>query len=407
MQAQIGVNKTQLITSSQPKGGALPLGIKNFLSIYSGSKKSSSFKYENTGVKWATPTDIHEIIKLHETVYEGNYPYHEMLDSNYLTNFTSDINNGVAGLYSSIEHNKVGGCGIMMVDSESRSGYMRGLMIDPKYLGVIDAKKGALETVRFGYEKYAEQVDRWYTETRTAHNKAQFLMECIGCRPCAIFPNKDIFFGGDERECDILDVSYFDETLYIKRNQKPELLWEFESLYNLIADRYLLPSCRFDEPYIKFDFDFMNEAQNISENISVTKKGKEFNVDHYELKTEKGSSMTFITTKTIDCAEKTEIIAKSPEELAGLLIKFEEVMEENIIEYFEYYLPATNTVFQKIFMEFNFSVYGYVPAWSKNDNGSLDDCIIVGKYKKDIEFEKINLTKHGKELLDIVKIFLY
>jgi hypothetical protein len=268
-------------------------------------------------------------------------------------------------------------------------------------------KKGALETVKFGYERYANQVDKWYTETRTAHSKAQFLMECIGCRPCAIFPNKDIFFGGDERESDILDVSYFDETLYKKRNPEPKLLWEFENLYNLIADRYLLPSCRFNEPYIKFDFDFMNEAHYISENTSVTKKEGKFNVDYFILKTKKGSSMKFIITKTIDCAEKTEIIAKSPEELAGLLIKFEEVMEEINIEYFEYYLPATNTIFQKIFLEFNFSVYGYVPAWSKNDNGSLDDCIVVGKYKKDIEFEKLQLTEPGKELLETVKMFLH
>ncbi len=50
MQAQIEIikTKTQLQTSSQPKRGALPLGITNFLDIYNRSKKSNRFKYENT-----------------------------------------------------------------------------------------------------------------------------------------------------------------------------------------------------------------------------------------------------------------------------------------------------------------------------------------------------------------------
>ena len=92
----------------------------------------------------------------------------------------------------------------------------------------------------------------------------------------------------------------------------------------------------------------MNTAQTIAENISVTKKEGEFNTDYYLLKSKNGSSMKFIVIKTVESAEKTEIIATSPEELAGLLIKFEEVMEMNKIEYFEYYLPAINSVFQKI-----------------------------------------------------------
>ena len=117
--------------------------------------------------------------------------------------------------------------------------------------------------------------------------------------------------------------------------------------------------------------------------------------------------MKFIVTKTIESAEKAEIIAKSQEELAGLLIKFEKVMKESKIEYFEYYLPATNPTFQQIFLEFNFSVYGYVPAWSKNSGGTLDDCIVLGKYNNDIEFEKLHLTEPGKELLDTVRIFLH
>jgi hypothetical protein len=250
-----------------------------------------------------------------------------------------------------------------------------------------------------------KNVDKWYTETRTAHSKAQFLMEYIGCRPCAILPNKDIFFGGDRRESNVIDVIYNDEALYGLRNQNAKLLPCFSELCSFITHMFNLPGVEFDEGDVEIDTEFLKEAYKVAETTKVEKKYREYNVIEYKIITNQGSWMTFYVTGTVNSAEKTEIEVSSAQELAGILFKLDDILQQDSIDYFEIYFPATDPDLQAIFLELGFNVFGYVPAWKRESDGKLTDCIVFGRSKQPIDPAHYALTKNSKQLDQLLEPF--
>jgi RimJ/RimL family protein N-acetyltransferase len=395
----------------------LPQGINEFLYELNATMGQSNrqVNYEDMSnmygkmLKIASRSEADIIADLHKAVYRNNYPYHEMLDSSYLGDLFGDQHNGSCYLYGCKEK-PIAGCGMMLVDNKDRIGYMRGLMVLPEFQGKFDIKSSVLASVAYGYSRYKQNVDKWYTETRSAHSKAQYLMESVGLRPCGIFPNKDVFFGGTKRESDVLEVGFFEDTLFTLRNPEPKILPQLADLFEYTSERFMLQSdIDYQESQISIDNAFMSEAIAASKLVSVFKNDGEFNTVDYKFTTPNGSMMKFMVTKTVSAAEKAEIKMLDPMnyvDLTAILLKLKQVVVQDDLQYFEIYLPATDPTVQSIFLQLDFSVFGYVPAWKQNEEGSLDDCIVFGIYRTPIDESEIKLTAFGKDFLSVLTPFL-
>jgi len=397
---------------------SMPQGINEYLyqiNKMMGKRTSELENYEDMAtmygkmMRFAGRSEADHIVNLHKNVYQNQYPYHEMLDPTHIGNFVGDPKNGFCALFGCTEM-PVAGCGIMAVDSEKHTGYLRGLMILPEYQGKVDIKTGVMAGAAFGYARYKDVAQKWYTETRTAHPKAQYLMEAIGLRPCGIFPNKDVFFGGTKRESDVLEVSYFDDTLFVLRNPSPVLVPQLADLFEYTSQRFLLQSdITYEESSIPLDDMFLMNAWIESRSVEVSKTVGEFNTVNYKIATKSGSWMTFMVTNTVSAAERTEMHIESPEDLTAILIRLKQVVIADHLEYFEIFLPATDATQQAIFLELDFSVFGYVPAWKENkqdQDGLLDDCIVFGLFTTPIDDAEIKLTAYGGDFLKMLAPYL-
>ncbi|MCP4762738.1 MAG: hypothetical protein GY870_13245 [archaeon] len=398
-----------------PKIQNYPLGIEEFIQNMDDLKEfgykynitpKSLPKYENTQIKYAKKEDAQIITNIHNKVYEGHYPYHEMLDKDYVEKQISNKKKKTFCIYNNIIRNTPAGCFITEKNTKLKSGYMRGLMVLPDHREEVNYLKG-IEFAKEICEKEKKTIEKWYSESRTAHSAAQHFFSLCGHRICAIFPNKDIFFGGTQRESDALTIGYSNKALYNLRNSKPELLPIFSDLFDYMRNIFSLSEPCLIDSSLNIDYKFLKGAEKIAEQIVVIKYEGEYNTNYYRLKTKFGSTMKFLVTKTVKSAEKTEIFAKNPLELAGLLLKLEEIINKDEIDYFECYFPANNVEFQEVFLNFGFSVFGYVPAWLKNMDDTLDDCIVFGKYKMDLNSEELKLLPLGFELLEVLKQFLH
>jgi len=283
MQSTQGFAMHKIDTSSfsLPSERRLLLGLEEFLAMWEQLGVKNKFvakeKFAKSSLAFAEGQDAYIVVGLHDKAYEGMFPYHEMLDPEYVEKFVSDRNNNLVGLYSH-EDNLPGGCGIMNCHPKDRTGYLRGLIVIPEYQGKIDMKKCMSENAALGYQHFWNTVDRCYTETRTAHSKAQFLVEYISLRPCGILPNKDMFVGNGKRESDVLQISYPNRTLYEKRNDNPILLPELRPLYDFIADQFSLPDTDFQKADVEVTTAYRTWARKLSEEVQIRKWEDCFNV---------------------------------------------------------------------------------------------------------------------------------
>lgn len=362
---------------------------------------------EETLIIQTTGKDADFIKEIYDKTYSGNYPYTEMLDLDYLQDYLNGEKNLVCG-YASNNSDQVAGCGTMTVDPNKKIGYMRGLMLLPDFRTQIDVKKCVNQQVRFGYLKYYKNANRWYTETRTAHVKAQYLMEMVGCRPCAIFPNKDDFSGGRRRESDVLDVAYTHRALYKLRDESPKLLLEFKPLYELMKERYGFK----DANYLKANNMHAPAAnrfpnKHIHKKIDVDCENGNWNTHSITISGSNESKLQFTLTDTVMSAENSHFIYETYEELDLLLSGLKSVFVNNQLEYFEVYIPTSDVNVQKMFLNQGFSVFGYVPAWKESQStGLLQDCIVFGYYNKPLDESKLNFTPASEELYQILNSLL-
>ena len=114
------------------------------------------------------------------------------------------------------------------------------------------------------------------------------------------------------------------------------------------------------------------------------------------------SYMEFMVTDTVHSAERTELYAENQEELGALLFRLRTIMEENRIQYFECYLPATNVNYQRVFLDLDFQIFGYAPAWRANDDGKLEDCVVLGYSVESLNTNQLRLSKAGEKLWNVL-----
>lgn len=369
----------------------------------------SEHKFFNTTQIRATQAHADEIIAINKAVYKGYYPYLEMLDPQYLSRALADTQTMHMYLIHSEKHSKNVGAGMVIYDAEHQSGYLRGLMMMPEFSAEVDLKKWLYKSLIEIYHNTHEEMRMYYTETRTAHNKAQYLMEMIGCKPCAMFFGKDTFTETRERETDIFDIAYSLKMLAIRRNKFPIIHPRLENLFNYIAKRYDFSPALIVEPKINYET-FLCECMdekllNIYHNTLIEKTEEPFNIVKYTISTPNGSELKFMITTTVMNAEKSEFKIASLEDLFAILLKLEDVMHTDGIQYFEVFVPATNPDVQEIFFQQGFSVFGYVPAWVEEckTNNYLTDCIVFGKYASQFDVSKMKLTKESENFLEVIR----
>jgi len=406
---EFSVQKIDASAFSLPSENQLPLGLEEFLAMWEQLGRKNKFvaeeKYNKSSLHFAEGQDAETVVGLHDKAYYGLYPYQEMLDVKYVKEFVNDRDKNLVGLYSHEDTGVTAGCGIMNCNPKDRTGYLRGLIVIPEYQGKIDMKKCMCENAALGYQYFWNTVDKWYTETRTAHSKAQFLVEYISLRPCGILPNKDVFVGKGTRESDVLEITYPNRTLYEKRNENPILLHELQPLYEFIAKQFLLLDAEFVDANMDMTTSIRTWARKLSEDVTISKSEECFNTHRYRMELN-SSFMEFIVTDTIHSAERTEIYTKNEEELGALLIRLRELMQEENIQYFEYYLPATNANYQRVFLGLDFKVFGYAPAWKPNDKGTFDDSIIFGYSKEPLNLEQLKLSDAGQQLWEVLQEYI-
>ncbi|MHA1821863.1 MAG: GNAT family N-acetyltransferase, partial [Promethearchaeota archaeon] len=330
---------------------------------------------------------------------------------------------GYTALFEDLDHDKVVGCGIVSINPQTHKGYLRGLMILPEYQGKIAIMDCVINGMTYTYYRHGADTNLWYTETRSAHNKAQYLMEACGFRPCAIFPNKDIFYGNNIRESDVLEVTYNEFTLDQKRYEDIEILPLLLPIYEFMADRYNLPPAIIKREEIDLGLPFLMEGNRIKARCHLEKVKGKYNTSRYIIKSPNGGELSFKITETVMAAEELKVQANSYEEFMALFLYLRELMFKENIHYFEYYLPMNDVNKQAILLGLGFSVFGYVPAWEPIDkseprliNGDptfqdnvnegkdnkLIDSIIFGMALKFPKPESIKLTPYGKMLLKIL-----
>ncbi len=400
------IQKIDTSSFSLPSERRLPLGLEEFLAMWEQLGVKNKFvaqeKYDKSSLHFAEPQDAKTVVQLHNKAYYGMYPYQEMLNTEYVEDFVNNRDINLVGLYSHEDTGVTAGCGIMNCRPRERIGYLRGLIVIPEYQGKIDMKKCMCENAALGYQHFWNTVDKWYTETRTAHSKAQFLVEYISLRPCGILPNKDVFVGKGTRESDVLEITYPNRTLYEKRNENPVLLPKLRPLYEFIANQFSLPDAEFADSLYEINTCFRTWARKLSEEVKVRKWEDCFNTHKYRMDLN-NSYMEFIVTDTIHSAERTELHVENQEELGALLIRLRVLMEEEQIQYFECYLPATNVNYQRVFLGLGFQIFGYAPAWTPNDIGQLDDCIVIGYFVGPLNPDELRLSDAGQKLWSILQ----
>ncbi len=385
----------------------MPIGIEEFISNKESPSTRNVFKM-HTPIRFANEKDIPQLIDVNNQVYDGHYPYRDMLDVEYVSEFTTeDRDQGFIGVYETEDKKTIGGFLLLAVDHNQRKGYFRGLMVSPEHRKRLYLKNRVLETIYQGYKQYSQDVEMWYGETRTAHPKGQKWMEESGSRPCAFLPNKDIFTSAKVRESDILEIAYGQKALYQYRNTKPHLLTQFKPLYSYILRYFDFPEIEYTLPSSStpISSSILSKARDLAEQCSIQKNPEPYNTYTYRIQTINGSYMQFLVNTSIASAEKTEFHITSTLELTALLLRLKTVVENEKLEYFEVYVPATNTEYQQVFLDLGFSCFGYVPSWKWNET-QLDDCLLFGLYRTPIDWNRTALTKNSKSLIEILQPFL-
>ena len=132
-----------------------------------------------------------------DVVYEGTYPFPEMLDPDSVYEKFFDpnyfwgiyrISKGYPGEGTPI------GCFTQIIDVEHASGYMRGLLLLPEYQQQFNLREILMPMMWHFFEKTKDRIFKWYGESRTAHNKTQYFISIAGGKTHAILLNKDYFY---------------------------------------------------------------------------------------------------------------------------------------------------------------------------------------------------------------------
>ncbi|MHA1340455.1 MAG: hypothetical protein ACTSRZ_10835 [Promethearchaeota archaeon] len=408
---------SHFVTNSSVAGTALSQITEN-----NNNLDSKFSKYTNTGIHYIeNPSlDVAKFIAfMHNITYNGNYPYKEMEDPEYLLKHFFKPEQALIGIYENKIRNELCGCGIFQLDYEKKLAYIRGLMILNEHRKYIDAKRIFIQHIYDAIVMHEEYIDRIYGEVRTAHNIVQYLSESIGFVPHAILFNKDNFTGENWRESDILAITYTKRCFEQERNKSPYIHPELFPIYDHFAQIWNLEMPFIESPSINVNKEFISECIFEAQDIQTERFVDQYGYVYYRLfHKSSGVIMTFTQTLSVGSVEKIQLDYSFINEdilddeytkyiiFGAFIIKLREMLFNNEIDYFEWYLPCSDVNLQEIAMILGLSVFGFAPAWRKMENGKLTDCFVFGMTRFPIDESKIKFSEKSKQLYELIKPFL-
>ena len=349
-----------------------------------------------------TKTHARTIVNIYNKIYEGTYPYKEMLDPNFVYNsfknqtfywkiFRFKTNSSKKG--------KIAGCFTIVIDYENRTGYMRGLNILPEYQGKVAVRQLSYAMIYQFFEKYADKVDKWYNESRTAHSKVQHLSRVIGAHPYAIFEGKDYFLR--KKESDVLMVAHFKKALSKNRTPPKFIHPKIYNLYKQIAHFH-----EFEENPI-----LVSEINAKIDLMKVSKFLREIKIDLHTdsfgyLKisfthSKSGDYLSGLHTLSVKNIEKINYSVSSLENFGAFIFLLKRYIQQEDVEYVEMQLKADEIEKAEWLFNQEFHLCGYVPSWIKSEEKKSDkfeDATIFSWQNKSLSQSRPKLIEEAQIL---------
>jgi hypothetical protein len=351
------------------------------------------------------------IVSIYEEIYQGTYPYHEMLDPEYVKDSFKDPN-CYWGIFrideGSPEAGTDVGCFTIVYDFEKRTAYFRGLNILPRFHKKVGARElSTAMCVRF-LNATMGRIDKWYMEARTAHSAVQYIARIAGCKTQALFLNKDYFLGKKESDC--LQVAYWDHALDTTRVIPEFILPEILPFYYRAQRMHNLPHVkRLEMNPIKFDnidLDY-HETFRILTKVKLSATRDKYGYVSISIQDPiTGSYLKAFHTESVKNIEKIKYKCSNVSILAGFYLLLKNYAAVQNVEYLEWQVPVSDAMSCRFLFGQNFKIFGYVPAWipSRTHFGMFEDAVVLTWISGELKTENIKLLEEGFELLNLIEV---
>ena len=343
----------------------------------------------------AREEEANELIKIYRDLYNGSYPYREMLDELEVKKMIVDPS--IRWITFKDKLGNITGCVTFVLDFINKRGYIRGFMLKKKYqrhIDIIKAMIGSLVGMCFNFK---DKILSWYVENRTAHTGSQYPMYRCGMGPIGFYPNKDVFFG--EVESDLMQIIYDVKALNgIRSKEYPQIIPEATGCFNYSNEKYNLGPVKIKAPKLKLDKKYVDKLQyKLDKEITIDKFGYH-NIMLYISGTE--SYFKFLYTPQVQNFEKTQYCVNNLEELYVFVQEFKNLAQLLKVRYCEAFVSAYDASHQTIFQNAGLSPRGYIPSWKFNQKKNrLEDFILFNSFEGKIS-KNIQLIDEGKKLLN-------
>jgi hypothetical protein len=353
----------------------------------------------------STKVHAHSIVAIYKEIYQGTYPFHEMLDPQFLLKTFSDPDY-YWGIFCHPEDSDIiMGCFTVVIDRYHNAGYMRGLNILPKYRKQIGVRELSYAMVKRFFVVHPE-VDKWYNEARTAHSIVQHLSRVIAAKTQALFLNKDYFM--HRKESDVLMVGYWESALesrVIPEQMLPEVIPFYLRSRTMHDFTESLPIIEARQLTIDKD-----KLRTILSQIEFSFKTDKY--EYIEFRFHDPDTHEFLTglyTPTVRNIEKIRYQVNTSEKFMGFCILLQFFADQHRVEYIEFQIPVSELDHQRYLLENRLIIAGYVPAWlptnqNKQNMDNKEDAVVLVWTDRLPALDSLQLIEEGKDLLNLIAV---
>ena len=311
-----------------------------------------------------------------------------MLDSQYLVKqFKNPYFNTI--VFELQETEEIAGCMKLIVDPHHRTGYVRGFMVRPKYMGKIDASIMCMMLHEWAELKQGSEFDLVYSEIRTVHPKSQAVCLKSGYRPAAFFANKDVFKG--DRETDILIIDLKQKALEM-RNPEVKLIPQAMELFNHQTTIYEgMLQYEFARLYTKRYYGSVMDYQDAFDKISVKEEADKYGYISFSFSLGT-ATLTGLYTPMVGAIEKIEYSYSTLEEFEVLMAYLRNYYMEKDAQHCEVFASAYIPEEQAILDNLGFSVVGYAVAWRSISEELREDAVVFALFSQPPDKDEMDLS---------------
>jgi len=358
-------------------------------------------------VRPSTLEDAESIVNIYDKVYDGLYPYAEMLDVQWIHASFSDPNY-FWGIFridegeDNPETGKIVGCFTLVSNFKTKTAYFRGLNVLPEYQKKVGIRELGFKLVAMFFKdnKIDNKIDNWYAECLTVHPISQLISRAGGSHCEAIFLNKDYCKG--EKTSVAMMVGYWDRILENRESPKyllPEIMPFHARACNIHGLQDIAEVIENSD--IEVD---IKEVYRVSRNAKTTIKRKAFGYFDIEFTDElTGNYVKALYTPSVKNIEKITYRCSNESILMGLFMLLKKFAKSKNVEYIEWQMRASDYVGIDFLLIHDFQVLGYVPAWIPAVNSDeFEDVVMMGWTHKIPDYDSIKTIEEGYSLLDLI-----